>query len=307
MKLSILIVSWNTKALLLACLASLEQKLRGFPAESVETFVVDNASSDGSAQAVRDRFTWVNLIENGDNRGFAAGNNQAWSTSSGDYVLLLNPDTEVTPGAVSELVEFMDATPDAGAAGSRLLNADGTLQISSWPAPTLSRELWRLLHFDSLHPYSEYPRATWRSERPQQVDVVQGAAMIVRRNAVDDACLLDTDYFMYTEELDLCLRIRNNGWNIYWVPNSKVIHYGGQSTQQVREEMFLQLYRSKIAYFRKHQGPGAAIVYKAILVVASIVRLALSPLIALRRDSEGSRYRSLAWNYVRLIRSIGTL
>ncbi len=305
MRLSIVIVSWNTREVLSACLASLESELERLAPDSVETFVVDNASSDGSPEHIRRRFAWVKLVENDENVGFATANNRAIVESSGEFVLLLNPDTKVMDGAISSLIEFMSSTPDAGAAGSHLLNPDGTLQISSWPAPTLSRELWRLLHLDSVRSYAEYPASTWTVDAPQPVDSVQGASMILRRKALEDVGLLDAQYFMYTEEIDLCLRIRNAGWRVYWVPRSRVVHYGGQSTQQVASEMFLQLYRSKIVYFRKHQGSLAARAYKAVIFVTALARLSLTPLLAFRNDAAAQRYRSLAGNYAQLIRNIG--
>ena len=221
MRLSIVIVSWNTREVLAACLASLESELERLAPDSVETFVVDNASSDGSPEHIRRRFAWVKLVENDENVGFATANNRAIVESSGEFVLLLNPDTKVMDGAISSLIEFMSSTPDAGAAGSHLLNPDGTLQISSWPAPTLSRELWRLLHLDSVRSYAEYPASTWTVDAPKLVDSVQGASMILRRKALEDVGLLDAQYFMYTEEIDLCLRIRNAGWRVYWVPQSR--------------------------------------------------------------------------------------
>lgn len=305
MKLSIVIVSWNTKDVLSACLASLERELACFAPGTTETIVVDNASRDGTQQHVRRRFSWVKLIENEENAGFAAANNQAMAESRGDQILLLNPDTEVLPGGLTALVNFMDRTPAAGAAGSHLLNPDGTLQVSSWPAITLPRELWRMLHLDRLRPYAEYPVSTWSEVAPQVVDSVQGASLIVRRSALDQVGLFDTQYFMYTEEMDLCRRIRDAGWRIYWVPTSLVVHYGGQSTQQVASEMFLQLYRSKIQFVRKHDGPAAAGAYKAVLSFSALVRLGLAPLVAFRSDEAAHHYRALAGNYARLIRNIG--
>lgn len=299
--LSIVIVSWNTRELLAQCLRSIGEERATYPALSMEIFVVDNVSHDGSGTMVQQRFPWVQLIQNRENVGFAAANNQAIKISRGRHILLLNPDTQVIAGALQALVHFMDTNPQAGAAGSRLLNPDGSLQVSCYPRPTLTRELWRLFHLDKFYPYALYEMQQWWITQPRNVDIVQGAALIVRRAVIEEVGALDTDYFIYSEEVDLCARIQNAQWRIYWVPQSAVIHYGGQSTQQVATEMFLKLYEAKIIYFRKNQGRVAAEVYKLILLAASASRLILSPLTWLGRSAHRERHLQLADNYRRLV------
>lgn len=296
--LSILIVNWNTRDLLSQCLASVYAHPQ---AGDFEVIVVDNASTDGSTDMVRERFPMVRLVENPGNPGFAGANNQAIALSRGRYLLLLNPDTVVQPGALDALVVFLDETPAAGAAGSMLLNPDGTLQPSCHPAPTLSRELWRLFHLDELHPMALYRMEHWAADIPQQVDTVQGASLIVRRAVVDRIGVLDDSYFMYSEEVDWCLRIRRAGWDIYWVPESKVFHYGGQSTRQVRTAMFLQLYRAKVQYFRKHFGAFHGLLYKGELLLASVARLLLTPLMWLIQPGQRRERAVLARHYGQLI------
>jgi GT2 family glycosyltransferase len=300
-KLSILVVSWNTCRLLTACLQSIQYEMVAFDAESIETIVIDNGSTDGSASMMRRDFPWVRLIENSENPGFAAANNQAFALSSGEYLLLLNPDTVLRPGALITLLDFMAEHPNAGAAGSRLLNPDGSLQPSCSPSPTVAREFWHLFHLDVLYPLARYPMHKWPASTPCPVDVVQGAALIVRRVVLEQVGILDTDYFIYSEEVDLCNRIRNAGWSIYWVPQSTVVHFGGQSTQQVAAAMFLQLYHSKVLYFRKHQGSLAVQLYKAVLLLASLARLSFAPLIAIQNSSRRARQLTLAGYYLRLV------
>jgi GT2 family glycosyltransferase len=219
-------------------------------------------------------------------------------------VLLLNPDTEVQERALDALVDFMDAHPEAGAAGSMLLNPDGTLQPSCFPLPTLSRELWRMLHLDKIKPYGVYDMRSWSQDEPREVEDVQGASMILRRKALQQVGLLDEDYFMYTEEVDLCYRLRKNNWHIFWVPQSSVMHYGGQSTQQIAEKMFLSLYQTKLLYFRKNRGKAAALTYKAIILIASLIRLAISPFIWLKPAPERARYWLLARYYLHLLKTL---
>jgi GT2 family glycosyltransferase len=249
--LAIIIVSWNTRELLAQCLASLFDQP---PTAAFTVWVVDNASTDGSADLVRQRFPQVKLLANEHNLGFAQANNQAIQQCHQEYILLLNPDTVVLPGAVDSLVNFLASQPQAGAAGSRLLNPDGTLQISCYPSPTLLREWWFLLHLDALWPYGRYNMHQWDTTAPREVDVLQGASFLLRRSVLDQVGFLDGDYFMYSEEVDLCRRIQQAGWRLYWVPQSQVIHYGGQSTRQIAADMFLQLYLGKLKYFRKHNG-----------------------------------------------------
>jgi N-acetylglucosaminyl-diphospho-decaprenol L-rhamnosyltransferase len=296
--LSIVIVSWNTRDLLAQCLQSVAAEVAAdFATETVETFVVDNVSSDDTVAHLRTHFPWVRLLENQANLGFAAANNQALARCQGRYVLLLNPDTRLMPAALRELVNFLEQTPTAGAAGSRLLNPDSTLQLSCYPEPTLRRELWRLFHLDRLHPYALYPVQQWPTNQPRRVDTVQGAALLVRRTVLDQVGFLDPDYFMYTEEVDLCTRIRRAGWQIFWVPTSAVIHYGGQSTRQAAAAMFLRLYESKIHYFRKHHGRLAAQGYKGVLVAASLTRLLLSPLVWLAHPVQRHNQRLVTTHY----------
>jgi hypothetical protein len=298
LKLSIIIVSWNTRDLLEACLASV---FAHPPEAAFEVWVVDNDSEDDSVAMARAQFPQVKLIENEENVGFAQANNQAMAQCQGEYVLLLNPDTEVKPGALTALTAFLDENPAAGAAGSRLLNPDGTLQPSCHPAPTLSRELWRLFHLDAIRPYGRYNMHTWDTSQPREVDVLQGAALALRKNILDEIGYLDADYFMFSEEVDLCWRIQRAGWSLHWVPASRVVHYGGQSTQQVAEKMFLQLYLGKLKYFRKHYGPGAGIVYKMILLLASVARLLATPLAFFQKPAQRERNFLLAHYYQRLL------
>lgn len=296
--LSILIVNWNTRKLLARCLDSLDQHPPDVP---FEVIVVDNASSDGSAAMVRKSGRPVRLVENRENVGFAAANNQAIGLSRGRYLLLLNPDTEVKPQALAGMVGYLEAYGDVGGVGPRLLNPDGTHQISCFPAPTLAREFWRLFHLDALHPLGTYPQRMWRSGEPLDVEVIQGACLMLRRAALEEVGLLDERYYIYSEEVDLCLRLRRAGWRLVWLPGAQVVHYGGQSTRQASVPMFLHLYRSKVLYFRKHRGRLAAGVYKAILFLAALPRLLFGPLtrVAPARGVEGRP--SLERLYLRLI------
>jgi GT2 family glycosyltransferase len=256
---------------------------------------------------VRSEIPEAVVLENSHNSGFAAANNQGIRRARGEFVLLLNPDTEILPGSLQAMVDFMRATPRAGAAGGCLVNPDGSLQASASPSPTLARELWRLIHLDRLRPLSLYPLTEWSAGGPRSVDVVQGAALILRRSALDEVGFLDEDYFMYTEEVDLCYRLRRSGWEVFWLPHAKVLHWGGQSTRQRRSEMFLRLYESKVIFFRKRHGRLAALAYKLILVLAALPRVVVGGLRPRTGSATSSSFQDLAPNYLLLLKSLPSL
>ncbi len=280
--LSILIVNWNTRDYLAKCLRSLSDTAThvaaaahtlAFGNYAVDVFVVDNASTDDSVAMVRTEFAWVKLIENDRNAGFACANNQGIRASEGHYVLLLNSDTEVKPDAIVTLIDFMDATPHAGAAGAHLLNADGSLQPSCQPMLTPWREFWRLTFLDNVWRRSTYNMTRWTSPTPHRVEVIKGACLMLRRAALDGIGLLDEQYFMYTEEVDLCYRLMKDGWTLHWLPRAVVVHYGEASSQQIAETMYVQLYRSKVQFYRKTGGEARAQLFKRLVTVAYIPRL----------------------------------
>ncbi|MCL4507643.1 MAG: glycosyltransferase family 2 protein [Chloroflexi bacterium] len=300
-KLSIIIVNWNTLDLLIQCLDSI---YNAAPEIKLETFVVDNASTDGSVVAVRELYTQVQLIANTENVGFARANNQAISQATGRYILLLNPDTLVIPGALETLFEFMDQRTDAGAVGARILNPDRTLQTSCYPALTLSREFWRLMHLDVVAPYGIYRMNEWTTDTPRRVDSVLGACLMIRREVISRIGLLDPDYFFTAEEIDLCRRICKGGWHIYWVPRAQIIHYGGQSSKLAPAKSFLHLYHGKVLYFRKQHGALAAMLYKLVLFMTTLLRLLISPLAWLERRSRREQHLILASRYCQLLRAL---
>ncbi len=304
MDLSIIIVNWNTRQLLAECLDSIYASL---PDRECEIWVVDNNSKDGSQRMLRELYPEINLIANSCNPGFARANNQAIHQCTGEYILLLNPDTVVKPGALSLLMKFLDEHPQTGAVGPRLINADGSLQISAYPQPTLWREFWRLFHMDNFHPWALYPMQEWDAAAPRQVDVLMGACLMIRRKVLDQIGLFDEDYFMYSEEVDLCCRIRQAGWLINWVPQAVVVHYGGQSTDQVAAEMFLHLYQGKILYFRKHYSWLSVQLYKVVLLLASLGRVALTPIAFIEPPERRKKYLELSDNYRRLIGALPNL
>jgi GT2 family glycosyltransferase len=303
-RLSIVIVNWNTRELLANCLESIYNSHPRFP---FEVIVVDNASSDGSAEMVRELFPKVRLLENRENAGFAKATNQGINLLDSEYVLLLNPDTLVLSDALQVLVDFMDAHQEAGAAGSRILNPDGSLQTSCYVTPTLLREFARLFHLETVHPKSSYRMDRWDTDTPRRVEIIQGDCLLLRKVALDQVGLLDEEFFIYSEDVDLCYRLQKASWALYWVPQAQLIHYGGQSTRQVAAEMFLKLYQGKLMYFRKHHGKTVAFGYKILLLIAALPRFLLIPWAVLAPAPRRHHYQNLANNYRRLLGALPSM
>jgi GT2 family glycosyltransferase len=178
----------------------------------------------------------------------------------------------VHAGALDLLINYLSLQPRVAMVGPRLVNPDGSLQPSIERLPTLFSEWWRLFHLNRLYPVSEYPLSVLASRMPQPIEALNGACLLVRREAVATTGLFDEDYFMYSEEIDLCDRLRQAGWEMHWVPEAVVTHKGGQSTRQVADRMFLELYRNKLKFFRKRRGQAAARLYKSILLQAALLR-----------------------------------
>ena len=260
-KLAIIIVSWNVRDMLRACLTSVYADLAASGLEA-QIWVVDNASRDGSPGMVRVSFPWVRLLSSQENLGFAGGNNLALNEMSDlgppRYVWLLNPDTEVRPGTARTLVDFMDEHPQVGVAGARLFYGDGRFQHSAFGFPGLWQILLDLFplpgRFYESQLNGRYPRAYYERGEPFAVDHPLGASMMVRWAATARAGFFDKAFHMYCEEIDWCMRIKRENWEIYCVPRAEVVHHEGQSTGQIREESFVHLWRSRRRLYQKHYG-----------------------------------------------------
>jgi N-acetylglucosaminyl-diphospho-decaprenol L-rhamnosyltransferase len=260
--LAVVMVTWNVREWALRALHALEAALdrSGLPAR---IWVVDNASTDGTVEAIRRAFPSVELIANDVNRGFAAANNQALRAmgfpedpGAPRYVWLLNPDTEVQGEAPAVLVRFMERTPRAGVCGPRLIHPDGGFQHSAFEFPGLAQ---LFLDLFPLHPRllesrlnGRYPRSWYARGEPFPIGHPLGAAMLVRGEAIRSVGLLDEGYWIYAEEVDWCWRMARAGWARYCVPAAVVVHAGGASARQVRPEMVRALWASRLRLYRRH-------------------------------------------------------
>jgi hypothetical protein len=249
MDLSIVIVNWNTKKLLLDCLSSAVETVKNI---SMEVWLVDNASSDGSVEAVRKTYPSVHVIQNQKNLGFAAANNQAFKQMQGRYALLLNTDAVLTEGAVEQIYTFMESRPDVAMACGQLLNQDGSKQNSFANFPSLASLIFGEALLQLLFP-QKYPDKRKAHVSPMEVDSCIGACMMVRGAAINAVGLLDETFFFFLEETDWALRMKQAGWKVYIVPSARIFHLQGQSVgHNIRSR--LMFYRSRYIYFKKwHQ------------------------------------------------------
>ena len=264
MFLSIIIVSWNTRDLLDACLVALQAELQHSYgtnwAQTTEVFVVDNASADGSAAMVEQKHAWVRLTANADNRGFAAGNNQAFAESKGEYVLMLNPDTEVKPGSLKILTDFFADHDRAAVVAPQLLNSDGSIQRSCRQFPTFIGMLYELIGLSRMFPansargikFREYKMLDWNHDDERQVDQPEGACLMIKRYVLEAVGTLDEGFFMLFEEVDWCYRVKKAGYEIWFTPRAQVVHHYGQSIKQVKVRMILSSHRGLYRFWRKH-------------------------------------------------------
>ncbi|MBM3278510.1 MAG: glycosyltransferase family 2 protein [Candidatus Handelsmanbacteria bacterium] len=267
--LSVVIVNWNTRQLLRDCL---EAVLADPASGQWEVWVVDNASADGSPQMVREDFPQVKLLVSPQNLGFSRGNNLALERAEGEYLLLLNSDTRVEPGALGGLVDFMATHPRIGAAGPMLLNADGSLQLSCGVAPSLRSEIVHKLLLHRLFPF--FKLAGWDHRSPRAVGWVSGACLLVRRQALEEVGPLDPAIYMCCEDLEWCLRLTKRGWQVYYYPFSRVVHLEGQSIGKNLGEMLVVSQQSLFYLFQKHFGRGALLFLRLLTLVEMGLRSA---------------------------------
>ncbi len=274
MDMSIVIVSWNTCAILRDCLRSVYEQLEDL---ACEVIVVDNASKDDSVAMVKREFPEVHVIENTDNRGFAGANNQGMAIAQGRYVLLLNSHTIVLDDALPKTVAFADAHPEAAVIGCRVLNADRTLQASCFMFPSVLNMLLSASYLYKLFPKSRFfgrERMTWWDKNDaREVEVISGCFMLVRQDAMKQVGLMDDSFFMYAEETDWCYRFRKAGWKNMYTPDGSIIHLGGQSTRLVPASMTVQLRLSILKFMRKHQSLVSCLTARLLVALFFLLRV----------------------------------
>ena len=262
MDISIIIVNWNTRDLLHTCLESINKTISGI---EYEIIVVDNGSQDNSVAMMQEKYPHVKVIQNAENRGFGAANNQAMRVMAGRYALLLNSDTVLTENAVYELFSFMENHPDAAMACGQLLNADGSKQNSIASFPSLLTLITNVPLLEYLFP-RRYPSKRYHYDEPIEIDSAIGACLLVRKKAIDEVGMFDERYFFFFEETDWAYRMKKASWKIYHVPTAFIYHLQGQSIgRDVRSR--IEFYRSRYQFFRKWNNHLYYVVMSAVIVI----------------------------------------
>lgn len=260
--LSIVIVNWNTRDMLRDCLASVHAGLGEHPGRAreqirAEVIVVDNASDDGSAEMVEAEFPQVHLIRNAENRGFAAANNQGFAVARGRHVLLLNSDTVVHGDVLGRSVAWLDAHPEAGAMGCRVLNTDGSVQLTCLMYPSILNQflytsgLWKLRR---PRFFGRYLMTDWRRDSERVVDTISGCYLLVRARVIDEVGPLDEAFFFFGEETDWCRRMRDAGWKLMFAPVGEITHHGSVSARKLSHRRDTMLTQALVRLHRKHGG-----------------------------------------------------
>ncbi len=280
MKLSVVIVNYNVAAFLEQALASAQKAMRNIDGE---IFVVDNNSADNSVAMVRSKFPDVHLIENHDNVGFARANNQAIRISKGEYVLLLNPDTVVEEDTFEKCIAFMDAHPQGGGLGVKMVDGNGRfLPESKRGIPYPSSAFYKLFGLSKLFPkstkFGAYHATYIGEDETAEVEVLSGAFMLLRKEALDKVGLLDEDYFMYGEDIDLSYRILKGGYKNYYFPETRIIHYKGESTKKGSLNYVYVFYKAMQIFAQKHFSSNNAKLFGVVINVAIWFRAALAAL-----------------------------
>jgi GT2 family glycosyltransferase len=303
-KLSIVIICWNDLKVISQCLESVFSETDQIP---FEVIISDNGSSDGSLDYIRQHFLTVRIVENGENLGFARGNNAGIAASHGEYVLILNPDTIIRDRALEKLVAFADSHPEAGAFGCRVLNPDGSFQNPARPIPTLFGYLISALYLRSLGRLS--PRfdsdvyAGWEGRSKRAIGYQSGCCIMFRRDILTTLHAFDERFFFHFEESDLCYRIWKSGRSVLFCPNAEITHLGGQSVGRFPIRFALETYRSGYRFFYKHYGVKGLHKIRWVYLLRFLIRYCGYTLLSLFRKSEAVADRlnmykvSIQWHF----------
>ena len=274
--LSIILVNWNCLAYTEQCLASIRENTSGI---DYEVIVVDNDSLDAPCQSLVEKFSWIKLVLSNENLGFGRANNLGVRHSVGKNLLFLNPDTLVQGDALPRMLTALDSVPSAGAIGCRLLNPDGSLQTTCvQPFPTIMNQLLALRWLQRLLPnlalWGKRALYSTRSNLVHEVDVVSGAAILVKREVFENVGGFHPEYFMYAEEAELCFAIRRSGHKVLYTSDAQIVHFGGQSTKSCEDDFAAVTMRDSVYKFmRRNRGSAYAALYRVGLLLSAICRM----------------------------------
>lgn len=311
MDLTVCILTWNAADLLAACLKSLRD-IRHVNHINYEVIVVDNGSEDGSGDVVRRDFQEVELIVNTRNVGFAAGNNQALRMGRGRHFLVLNNDTVLLDDCLAQMVDYLDSYPEVGIVGGRLVNADGSTQVAYYPLhlPSVRSclvELWGLDRIWPQNPWSRFaPSKSFNFDKPSTTTQISGACLMVRREVLQKIGLFDEGFQFFYEDVDFCYRCLQAGWAIAYLPDARVVHYGGASFAKLGlSENSLMRFRSLLRYYQKHFTLGRIILIRMMVALALVLRLPLVLILSLSpRAHVRKRWSGVSRTYFQILREI---
>jgi O-antigen biosynthesis protein len=272
---TIIIVSWNVEELLIECLKSIYANAEGL---SLEIIVVDNNSSDGTVDSIRAGFPGVRIIENRENVGFAAANNQAFPLCEGRYILLLNPDTQIVGDAIQKMIRFADSNLDFGLVGPRLEFSNGEIQfVSARSFPTPVSYFWYTSFLGQVFPksriFGKYYLTYWDHRTSREVDCITGAAMLIPRKTLSKVGVLDESHAMYLEDADYCCRVVKAGGKIYYLADARVIHHGGKSSMQAFLDTRLMILDACRAFHERYGRKCDPQLFRIIVILAGFIRL----------------------------------
>jgi N-acetylglucosaminyl-diphospho-decaprenol L-rhamnosyltransferase len=266
---AIIVVSWNTRKLLSECIASVIATCQDI---AYEVIVIDNGSTDGSIAMVQQDFPQVRLVLNQQNVGFGQANNQAANLSKADYFLLLNSDARLFAHSMRALLDLVQTNPQIGAVGTRLENADGSFQASYTNFPTLWREFLILSGIGRKVFGPWYPSHGPKEDAIRKVDYVEGAGVLIRREAYQQVGGFNPEFFMYSEEVFLCYALAKNGWQVWYQPRARVLHHGGASSKNRQTKREADLYQGRIRFFLKAYGPLPAHLLAYLIVTITTLK-----------------------------------
>ncbi len=304
--LTIIIVNWNSASYLQKCLASVYGNTKDL---DFEVIVIDNASFDGCDEMIRREFPQVKFIQSKENLGFAKANNLGFDHIKGRNTLFLNPDTEVVGSAIKEMVSVLDTAPDAAIVGAKLLNSDLSVQTSCIKAyPTILNQIADAEQLRRLTPrlnlWGMRPLFEPDHGRPVEVEVVSGACLMIKREVFEQVGLFSTDYFMYSEDLDLCYKAKKAGKKVYYLGSATIVHHGGQSSKKRGGEAFVSplMKEALLRFLEKTHGPFYAALYRLTMLLISILRIAvLGVLLSIpsaRLDKDSLRHSLAKWHKI---------
>lgn len=300
--LSIIVVTaFNGREFVSQFLRSVLKESQSFPRE---IFVVDNASTDDTAEFVKKNFPEVCMIQNDQNLGFARGNNIALARSTGDYVCLINPDVVVLDDCLKQIVAFMEAHPDVGLLGPQIVSPDGSIQRSCMRFPNLWNCFCRAIALDSLFPRSAMVKGQlmpdFNHQETRDVDIMNGCFWVARREALAQVGSLDERFFMYGEDLDWCRRFHDAGWRVVYFPGAKAIHYGGGMTSHAPVHFYIYQQIARTIYWQKHHTKKALFLFELLTIVQELTRVVGYGILSFlrrshRRDADLKIKRSMAY------------